>query len=645
MATKIGSLGPHILLMVGLFFGIYGQAAGETQAASPTAKSVDQATLRHVQNGAIVGHSDEKTLAWSGIPFAKAPVGPLRWRAPLPPESWTGTRDASQYGSSCPQVNMEASLGLRGKRLDAAGYLNSVEYSGNEDCLYLNVRAPRPAPGHEAGATQRLPVMVFIHGGGNISGSGEWFDSSALVAGQDVVLVTINYRLGNFGFFTHPALRAQPGTAADRSGNYAVLDQIQALHWVHDNIAVFGGDPGNVTIFGVSGGGVDTLSLLSSPLAAGLFHRAIPMSGFAITRSVEEASHYTDAPTAGFPHSSGELLLQLLIGDGKAKNRAAAKAKVTSMTAAETAIYLRGKSYADFDRAYAALGAVNEPSQWVGSFSVRDGAVIPAEGIAASFAKPRGHNAVPVMIGTLKNEDNVYLPFDAAYADVVAGAHGKEYRFKDMNGYRLVAEYMARLWKAVAADELAAVLTQNQSGTVFAYRLDWAEVAPWDGPDHEPHGATHGMDLPLIFGWPPAKGPSIGWSMAVTEKGRQGYRFVSEAIMSYWTQFAYTGKPGKGRHGELPEWQAWNNTPGTPKFMILDSAPGGGLRMSPDGVTKAGVLNHLLQDGRLPTLADKCGLLRKMVVYSTNIHRFTAADYKAFSGGICEKGFPIAGTD
>src|SRR5690242_16919342 len=203
-----------------------------------------------IATGQLRGAAAGSGAVFKGIPFAAAPVGDLRWREPAPAKAWTGVLDGTKFSARCIQNGQDVS----------------------EDCLYLNVWTP------EWPAKSRRPVMVWIHGGGNFAGSGSEanFDGEAL-ARRGVILVTANYRLGVFGFFAHPELTAESPHHA--SGNYGLLDQIAALKWVRDNIARFGGDPRNVTIFGESAGSLDINVLMTSPLAKGLYTRLIGESG------------------------------------------------------------------------------------------------------------------------------------------------------------------------------------------------------------------------------------------------------------------------------------------------------------------------------------------------------------------------------
>jgi para-nitrobenzyl esterase len=253
-------------LFLGLF-GFLGLLGVEAFASGP---------IVHTQNGDVRGVSQGQVESFKGLPYAAPPVGPLRWMPPQPPADWTGKiRDASYFSAKCPQ-----------KRPDDV-------FIGNEDCLYLNVFRPSNA--------KALPVMVFIHGGSNVVDSASdtlleyrvpVYDGSRLAQNENMVVVTLNYRLGTLGFMVHKRLSAL--TSYKGSGNYAYMDQIQALQWVQSNIAAFGGDPGNVTLVGQSAGAKSVWVLMTSPLSKGLFHRAIVHSGLR-----ESAKDLASAANAG----------------------------------------------------------------------------------------------------------------------------------------------------------------------------------------------------------------------------------------------------------------------------------------------------------------------------------------------------------
>jgi len=254
-----GSLAACALLMAGLATGPVAAQVGRDNGG-PVVSTAEGQVRGFVKNGVNI---------FLGIRYAAPPVGNLRWRPPAPVEKWQGTLDATTYGNTCPQVT----------ELGAFAGPSST----TEDCLYLNV--------FTTGNTEkRKPVIVWIHGGGNVDGESNDYDGSKLATGgplgEDTVIVTMNYRMGLFGFVSHPALNAE----GHLWGNYGVLDQLAVLRWVQRNIAAFGGDPSNVTLGGQSAGASDTTSALLSPLATGLFHRAILQSSPRVSKETADAA-------------------------------------------------------------------------------------------------------------------------------------------------------------------------------------------------------------------------------------------------------------------------------------------------------------------------------------------------------------------
>ncbi|HAH80291.1 MAG TPA: carboxylesterase, partial [Gammaproteobacteria bacterium] len=295
-----------ILIGLGILVVVAGQTYLSWQTEPEHPVVANKTTLRNTESGSVAGFIDKLgARSWQGIPYAEPPVGQLRWRAPQPPIASQTTIEALQPGAICPQF---ASL-LSG----ADEQTPSGQIAGNEDCLYLNIWSPPNAA--------KLPVMLWIHGGGNTIGHGGSYNGAALATQRNVVIVTINYRLGIFGWFSHPDLLT--GDKLDDSGNYGTLDVIRALEWVQGNIEVFGGDPGNVTVFGESAGAFDTLAMMASPLAKGLFHRAIVQSGGFSPTNLDRAQNYQE--DGGAALSSRELVTKMLIADGLAKNHEAAK--------------------------------------------------------------------------------------------------------------------------------------------------------------------------------------------------------------------------------------------------------------------------------------------------------------------------------
>jgi len=586
------------------------RSAPEPSAADPTAR-------RATRSGEVIGFTGTYgSHVWRGIPFAKPPVGALRWRAPQRPDAWSGTREALAFGSPCTQFASPLG-GVSGAR--------DGEPVGSEDCLYLNVYAPRVDAAAVPSGTARWPVMLWIHGGGNSIGEAGFYDGGNLAATQHVVVVTTNYRLGPFGWFRHAALRGDGTSAADRSGNYGTLDLVRALQWVQENIADFGGDPGNVTIFGESAGGTNVFTLLLAPPAHGLFHRAIVESGGLQMNDVAEAEHFADDAVPGHVNSSNEVLARLLVADHQAADRAAAKARVAALRPAEVESYLRGKSNVDILTAYQPMprmGMINMPKVF------REGTVVPEEDPMQRFARADGYNRVPVILGTNRDENKLFMFGDPTRVRKLLWLFP---RLRDAQRYNLSAEYLAKMWKATGADEPAAALRATQGPSVFVYRFDWKEEPTLMGADLSMMlGAAHGFEIPFVFGH-----FDLGraGNMIFTSANEPGRKALAAQMMSYWAAFAYDGAPGRGRDGRLAEWSAWDSaTPDSPKFIVFDTAAGGGVHMSAAAATQAALLAAVDVDPRLPTQRDKCLIYRELAQWGRG---FTKTEYPRAGAAGC----------
>ena len=589
------------LISVGIVAAL-GFALG-CERGRPARPTPDPSTKRTTASGAIVGFQGQYgSDAWLGVPFARPPVGDLRWRAPQPPAPWTGTREALESGAPCPQYSSVFG-GVPTGRGD--------EPVGNEDCLYLNVWAPRGASGG------KLPVMLWIHGGGNSIGQAANYDGGKLAATRNVLVVATNYRLGPFGWFRNAALRASDPSPQGQSGNFGTLDLVRALQWVRDNAAAFGGDPGNVTVFGESAGGLNTFTLLLSSEAAGLFHRAIAESGGLWMSPLAEAEHLTDDAVPGAVNSSGEAVLRLLQADGTADGRAAAKARLAAMTDAEVAAYLRGQDTYAILRAYQpqpGIGMIDMPKVFP------DGVVLPRGDPLERFGSGR-YNRVPVIVGTNHDENKLFMFADPFWVQRVLWVFP---RLRDPRMYDLTAKYLSLMWKATGADEPAAAMTAAQGPSAFVYRFDWDEEPSYLGANlAEMLGAAHGFEIPFVFGhWDLGRAAN----MLFTTANEPGRLRLSSQLMSYWTQFATSGAPGQGRDGSLPGWTAWDLQAAVPKFMILDTPEGGGLRMSDAAVTRASVLAAVHTDPVLAAPRDRCMVLRSLARFSRG---YSQAQYAA----------------
>lgn len=441
-------------------------------------------------SGAVTGATADGITSFKGIAYAAPPVGAGRWSAPAPVQPWSAPRDATKYGPDCMQNPLPG--------------IQAGSRPMSEDCLTLNVWTPKPAKG------AKLPVMVWIHGGGFVGGSGTLPETDgAALARRDVVIVSFNYRLGRFGFFAHPAL----GTG----GNWGLMDQIAALKWVQRNIASFGGDPAKVTIFGESAGGESVSRLMASPAAKGLFARAIVASG----------GGRDDWPTLAEAQGKGQVF--------------ADRAKAADATA------LRALPA---DKVLGSLALMSkEEDRYSGPMT--DGTVVPA-GAETIFAEGK-QARIPYIIGS--NDDELgFIPapframvngpveksLGAAAATVKAAYASEDEANRRLGGDAIFAE-----------PALAFGLLQARAGApTFMYRFGYVA----EGQRKPDVGAVHASDVAFQFGNLPADATAAD-------------RAAARQLGDYWTNFAKTGDPnGSG----LPVWSRLD--PATPQLLSMGMA-------------------------------------------------------------------------
>jgi para-nitrobenzyl esterase len=553
-------------------------------AREPVVRSANPDTARDTTAGTVIGSSDaDNTFAWLGIPFASPPLGELRWRAPQSVEPWTQARETTAFRDPCVQLSGP----LDGLPDDSGAVV------GSEDCLYLNVWAPRA---NSSAGTEKLPVMFWIHGGGNTIGTANTYPGSKLAAGEQVVVVTINYRLGFFGWMSHPALRGKGRDPLDASGNYANLDMIAALQWVQNNIANFGGDPNNVTIFGESAGGRNVYALLASPLAKGLFHRAISQSGSVSTTPRWRAENFHDDAKPGMKLSSREWLSLQLQHAGLATDAEGAKAAQLLMSNEDIRTFMYSRSA---EQILAGIGG--GAGMYTAPQGFRDGTVLPRETLYQVFRDPDHYNSVPLITGTNRDEMKLFL---AQNPEFVERRLGIIPHIKDPQAYNTLSAYLSDNWKALAVDTAASIIAANSPQPVFAYRWDWDEGGKNFLVDYSALlGAAHGLEVAYIFN---DFDDGIAVPGLYNSDNSPGRDLLGAQMRSYWSEFARNGDPGRGRSGALPLWQPWNN-PG-PNLMLLDTAAGGGLRMVREPMTVAMLKQRLAQDTSLPDLRARCAL-------------------------------------
>lgn len=555
----------------------------------PTPIKPQPLTIRQIESGEVIGFVADGARTWLGVPYAQAPVGKLRWQPPRPAVPWSGLRETIAAGSRCPQ-KPSALAQVEGE---------APAVIGDEDCLYLNIYAPANA--------SRLPVMFWIHGGGNTIGSGAEYVGANLATRHNLVVVTINYRLGPFGWFAHPALAS--GNPANDSGNFGTLDIIRALEWTRDNIAAFGGDPANVTVFGESAGAFNTLAMMVSPLARGLFHRAISQSGGLEPTDMSSASNY--AASGGHPYSAREIVNQLMIADGSARDIADATARQNRMSAAELRGYLYSKTSEDLFALWSGggFGMINVPD------NLGDGHVLPNRSAAESFADPDNYANVPVILGTNRDEPALFMAQDPQHVTRFLGFLP---RLRNEESYLRTVRYGALAWKARGVDELAEALTRSGNKAVYAYRFDFDELPSRGGYDlSKAIGAGHFLEVPFVFG------DFVNFPLAnLFADDNPEQQALSEQMMSYWAEFAYAGAPGTGRDAELPTWLRWGEN--AQRTMVLDTPAGGGLRMIDDLVTRDAIVAELATDPAVPSQAERCAIYRSSFRWGS---QFDANEY------------------
>lgn len=524
-----------ILLAVALAASFIGCGEEESWKGDPTVQT---------KYGAVQGvEGESNSWVWKGIPYAEPPVGELRWRAPQDPDPWDGVRHSTDSFDACSQPAM---FGI---------WQQLGEVTCSEDCLYLNIWRPQTDE-------TDLPVYFWIHGGGNTWGSAKTYDGAAMAKQCNMVVVVIQYRLGPFGWFNHPALKSE-ASAAEKSGNFGTLDTIKALEWVRDNIAAFGGDPTSVTIAGESAGAHNVTNLLISPLAAGLFHRAISQSGGMQTVSVDAGVLLANT-----------TIERLLAADGTAEDQRAAKEYRLSMSYAEIEEYLRGKDAHDIIEAQLdRSGSMDSHSAY------EDGIVIP--GSVLSTIQSGDYNQVPVILGSNEYEMKFFLPLVGTMIRTSSGYTWFDlYRVLDPGDplslddvmpaqadkdlYEACGYYGARGWKARYVDSVARQLKEQQND-VYAYLFKWGGKGSGPEPFDFVFGAAHAMEIPFFFG----SDESL-FGYAFTEENRQGREDLQAAMMAYVAQFAATGDPNKLGSG-LPEWEEWSNIDGESKAIVFDA--------------------------------------------------------------------------
>jgi para-nitrobenzyl esterase len=462
------------------------------------AQNVDPTTVR-TDHGIVRGTLTNGVLSWKGIPYAAPPVGKLRWRVPQPAKPWTNVKDATQFGPACMQAD---------------------DIPKSEDCLTLNIW--RPAKAQAA----PLPVMIWIYGGAMVHGNSAMYPLQALAV-QGVIAVSMNYRLGRLGFFAHPALAAE--SPNDVRGNYGYMDQLAALQWVRSNIAAFGGDPNQITLFGESAGGGSVLAHLISPLSRGLFQRAILQSpGTPGGRAGAIPS--TDLASAE------KIALDWSSSIGIKGEGASALKALRALPAEKLVEGVSAKETLD------ALATGSTPPGM--AMSIIDKQFLPTQPEEALAAEHQakvptvvGSNDRDLPIGTASSKEELFAMF---------GPYGEQARkLYDPHGDQTLDELKQQVFADRTLVEPTRHLADEMARAgqhVWLYRFSYVSEAQRSTN----MGALHGFEIPFTMNIPDA---------IVKSKVTSTDKLMGSLTSKYWVQFAKTGNPNGG---ELPLWPEYD---------------------------------------------------------------------------------------
>lgn len=557
-------------------------AAGAWLAGCATTPGAP-ALQRETRWGPVVGHDDAAasgTWSWKGVPYAAAPVGSLRWRAPQDPTRWTQPRSAATFAPACVQTGRLYGPGLHNRYDETIGQ-SLGKTVGSEDCLYLNIWTPASRP------ARPRPVLVFVHGGSNITGytADPVYDGATLAREQDLVVVSVNYRLGIFGFLDLEALKT--GRRDEDSGNFALLDIVKALDFVAGDIAAFGGDPQRVTLMGQSAGAVNVYALMTSPMLAErsrpLFHRVVALSGgLSTAASLPRGAIPGVLPRPVWVRRGEALLHESLLAAGRAADAEAARRLVDGDGPKAVAGWLRERSP---DALLEVVRTRLAARGMAASNPIADGWVVATDPIAA--VRAGRHVRVPVLAGHTRDETKLFPQLFALRPDL-GGLSGR--LLDDAAVFALAARYdpeappqttieqwvpraylpaqtpgtgfdaraaeLDRLWFAAIRDDMLNALRTQQAG-VWNYEFEWDRLpAPFDTI----FGAAHTFDLPFVFG---NFGPSLYARISFTRANRGGRQALSLIMRSGLGAFVHGGDPNHPALGT--RWPAW------PGRMVFDA--------------------------------------------------------------------------
>ena len=555
-------------------------------------------SLRLTNSGPVIGIEGEEGIhIWFGVPYAEAPVDKLRWKAPRNVNSWDKVYEATNFGSPCVQIQSS---------LTGGGLAKPGDIIGDEDCLYLNIYAPSYSVTSVPKERNKLPVMVWIHGGGNTSGMTSEYNPERFVASQNIIVVTISYRLGLFGWFSHPELRNK-SDGIDVSPNFGLLDQIKALEWLRDNIEGFGGDKNNITIFGESAGGQNVIALYVSPLAKGLFHRAISQSGGITLTSIEDAEEidrniHPLGKDYRYRHKTTKELVNSLLNEGIINTHFHETGNIEELMNLDSHDLMRNWS----------KGKVWEGTTQLARI-IGDDFVLPKDSILAALSDKNRHANVPIILGVNKDENKTFNLFDE---ELVTNILNLTFIVKDPFFYDLKSDYQSLAWRSNAVDTPADAIVNGGYSNVYTYRFDWDEQPSILGMDFSfLLGAGHGLEIPFVMG-----DFDFGRQtrFLFTKKNESERIKLSKLIMQYWAHFAKDGYPNAQLENAV-QWDKWpKGGINKDRIMILDTEQSNAPRMSNGYAPHDKLVNIFENDERSLKVNNKCSFLEDVYSWVDN---------------------------
>jgi para-nitrobenzyl esterase len=569
--------------------------------------------------GTTIG--DDSIYAWFGLPYAQPPVGNLRWKAPRDYIYEDLDIDANSLPNRCMQVSNFYDVMLTGEE-DGTVF-------GSEDCLYLNVFSPKK----KFVNNEKLPVMLWIHGGGNTwgySASPEHIPENFLKF-HDVILVTINYRLGPLGWFSLDEIRDNGESTLDQTSNFGTLDMIKSLEWVGQNIEKFGGDPNNVTIFGESAGGRNVMSLMVTPQSKNLFKRGIVQSGYLASDSIEFSENDKRAGSKSF--------LSNLI---KTKQPLMDESQIEDLLKDSNYVYdllmkVSAEEIISFYRIRDdAGGLIDVPNV------IPDNLVIPSYGIFNAFKNGYIHDK-EIILGTNRDENKLFMIDNnnfvkrlPKFLTDIYPPLGLWAKPKDKKFYDLYAKYRSDAWKLDAVDNAARYINESNSSNVYAYRFDWDEEPSFYGMNFSNLlGAAHGLEINFLFNSPEIidQKKSDLSEILYQDKNHLTDKKLSMEMSEYWVNFAYDGNPNNYPYKKITDWKEWKNE-SNENFIVFDSDNDQGIVMHKAILSDESILQNIASEN-ISTF-QKCFIFDDLFDSTTLEEEKVREIYSDFLNGKCE---------